>query len=91
MVIRSLGQQEDRELIEQNIFSTLQNKTVKEWYKNRLPENKQEKQANMLMEKNELQALVSFYRSWPIREQRMKKNHGSLFQRGRNIIKSIIS
>ena len=90
MILRSFEEQENRELIEKSIFSVLQNEIVKEWYKNRLPENKEEEKANKLMELNDIQAVIAFYKTWSVKEQKMKKRDHSLLQRGKKRIKSLL-
>ena len=90
MILRFFGQQENEPIVEQTIYSALQNKTVKEWYKNRPPENKEEETANKLMGTGDIQGLISFYKTWSLKEQRTKKKNPGLLQRGKNKIKSLL-
>lgn len=91
MIFRSLEQSENKETIENNIISTLYNDTVKEWYKKRNPESKEEKKANELMNLGDVQAVLDFYKTCFINRQVSDNKKNSFLQKGKNVFKRILN
>lgn len=73
MIVRSLKEENNKEVIRRNIHRVLNEQQVIDWYKNRKPENKMEKVTSKLVEDGNIEKVVNIYETIVNRQIKQEK------------------